>query len=292
MQNANKIYTVYYPEYSPPKWVLNPKVWNKLSFDKSIIFFKKKDSLEEVCRTVTEREPVNIAMKRIYDRKKLKSKFGWETSYYQRYAEKHKYKKLAPNFAVYAYTPVKIPHMLKISKTKFVHVINLIGYAFDSPVQPDYKFFGGKTVSINKLLKLYTSVWKYAFICAKYYNLKKIHLANVGGSAFTPSHIAGLLFRERVYKPAVKAAQKEVDPEKKIKLIWDEYPEFKVPISFGNISQKILDETLYINAWDPHSMVGNGNEMDQSLDGAWGRSTALALLSWPLSNNKINCLPC
>ena len=45
-----------------------------------------------------------------------------------------------------------------------------------------------------------------------------------------------------------------------------------------------MQPTRYVNAWDPWSMVGNGNESDQSLDGYWGRSTAMAVICWPLSN--------
>ncbi len=38
------------------------------------------------------------------------------------------------------------------------------------------------------------------------------------------------------------------------------------------------------NAWDPWSMLGNGNAGDDSLDGVWGRHTALAATGWPPNN--------
>jgi hypothetical protein len=41
------------------------------------------------------------------------------------------------------------------------------------------------------------------------------------------------------------------------------------------------DKPLYINAWDPHSVIGNGNDGDMSLDGFMGRSTAMAALGTP-----------
>jgi hypothetical protein len=45
-----------------------------------------------------------------------------------------------------------------------------------------------------------------------------------------------------------------------------------------------IEQTLFINAWDPWSLVGNGNEMDHSVDGFYGRQSALALLCWPVTN--------
>ena len=44
------------------------------------------------------------------------------------------------------------------------------------------------------------------------------------------------------------------------------------------------NKICYINAWDPHSIAGNGNENDNSLDGYIGANSAVSLLSWPPSN--------
>ena len=48
-----------------------------------------------------------------------------------------------------------------------------------------------------------------------------------------------------------------------------------------------LRDILFVNAWDPFSMVGNGNAADNSLDGWMGRSSASAYLCWPLTNPAI-----
>ena len=50
---------------------------------------------------------------------------------------------------------------------------------------------------------------------------------------------------------------------------------------------KDLDDRLFVNAWDCWSMLGNGNRADNSADGFWGRSSAIALLGWPKSNPHI-----
>jgi hypothetical protein len=58
----------------------------------------------------------------------------------------------------------------------------------------------------------------------------------------------------------------------------------RIPDSYLGKSQKELEKTLICNAWDPHSMVGNGNWKDNSLDGFFGRCTLMAPLCWPVSN--------
>merc|ERR1712151_1375092 len=45
-----------------------------------------------------------------------------------------------------------------------------------------------------------------------------------------------------------------------------------------------LPKALVVNAWDCWSLIGNGNFRDNSLDGFIGRTTALAVLGWPMTN--------
>lgn len=47
-----------------------------------------------------------------------------------------------------------------------------------------------------------------------------------------------------------------------------------------------LTKTLFVNVWDPHSMLGNGNRGDRS--GRFGKRTAISLLCWSGSNPDIN----
>ena len=66
---------------------------------------------------------------------------------------------------------------------------------------------------------------------------------------------------------------------------------YDVPACFFHREKTIfntnLNNKLFINAWDPWSALGNGNSSDNSADGFWGRSTAISLIGWPLSNPKI-----
>jgi len=48
-----------------------------------------------------------------------------------------------------------------------------------------------------------------------------------------------------------------------------------------------LSDALFVNAWDPHSVVGNGNFNDNSLDGHFGRYTDMGPMSFYPTNPDI-----
>jgi len=62
----------------------------------------------------------------------------------------------------------------------------------------------------------------------------------------------------------------------------------KTDIEYTGVIDEIKNlqgnKICYINAWDPHSIAGNGNGNDYSLDGYMGANSAISLLSWPPSN--------
>ena len=49
----------------------------------------------------------------------------------------------------------------------------------------------------------------------------------------------------------------------------------------------LLDRTMFVNSWNPFSVVGNGNAADKSLDGQFGRRTAMAVLATPPVNGHM-----
>jgi len=83
------------------------------------------------------------------------------------------------------------------------------------------------------------------------------------------------------------------------KFFTDYRVQYKLPDDFYSCPQNGLipnicfetqynpDDCLYVNAWDPHSIVGNGNFFDTSLDGYFGRSTAMGFLSCPFINDEL-----
>ena len=167
---------------------------------------------------------------------------------------------------------------------KYAHVINLIGLAMDSPLQPDRQLIDPNDTDL--ILCHYYKIWRIAFTCCRRQGLKFIHTSFVGGGAFSPKGRHDYV--RRIYRPVMSMISAEF-PD--ITIIEKFFPEFVVPSSFGSISQKQMDQTLYVNAWDPWSIVGNGNSNDNSLDGYWGRSSALAVLCWPVINKQMKVIP-
>ena len=62
-------------------------------------------------------------------------------------------------------------------------------------------------------------------------------------------------------------------------ILYGKYPDLKTKID--NLS---ANKVCYVNAWDPHSIAGNGNFLDNSLDGYFGAYSAISLLCWPHTN--------
>jgi len=283
---AKEIHSVYLPTNGFPKWVLNEELWSSFEFDKTVVYYHKEDDLEEVKQMVKEREPCNISMRRIYFENELEKKFGWCRGAYQQSTVE----KLMPNIAIYCYATV-----LRPSGYKKVHVINLVGYAFDCMEQPDYQYFKyqySKTKTNDHLIDKYYEVWHKAFVAAVHLKrsgkINKIKIFNVGGGAFASGlHKADYI--KDVFEPAFltylasfEAAGIEVLGYNKARQQFD-----------GGFIPDTLDtdvdmeKTLYVNAWDPWSLIGNGNERDESLDGYWGRCSNMAVLGWSLTNNDI-----
>ena len=277
LELAKKLYSVYIPSYQPPAWVLSPNIWTSLQFRESCLYYDQKDNLDLVFALARQREPVNMAMKRGYDLDKMEKEFGYRRGAYGQIAEKTG--KVPPIIGIYAHTPVKVDAI----SFKFAHVINLIGLAMDSPKQPDHELLKGKHLAI---LEHYIKVWRIAFHCCRGHGLKYLHTSYVGGGAFAPEGTDDYIYN--IYNPVIEKVSAEF-PD--ITLIEKFYPEFVVPYSFQSIPQTVMDQTLYVNAWDPWSIVGNGNGCDESLDGYWGRSSALAVLCWPIINDRMDSVP-
>lgn len=284
LDKAKKIYDIYVPTYNFPSWVLDPNLWNTFEFDETIVYYDNEENLQDVKTMVREREPCNIGMKRIYFKDSLKKEFGWEYGAYRNSTVD----KLMPNIAIYCYATV----LLKTGYKK-IHVINLTGYAFDHFTQPDYQYF--KSKSPEHLIEKYNKMWRKAFIAAanlkKMGKIKNIQIFNVGGGAFAPPDYDN--FIETIFEPAFLP----LIPYFKnagIKVLGYDMEEKE--FNGGYIPQILstdtdMEHTLYVNAWDPWSMIGNGNDRDNSLDGNWGRCSNMAVLGWSETNPFIKYYP-
>jgi len=269
-------------KYQFPQWVKNDYFNEKDDMLKSVqIYYDSGEDLNDVKELLLKREPFNVAMKRYYDQYKLENILGWKFGAYQTLFDNSK--KLPPNIAVYCKTMVKD---IDIDKYYNVNCINLIGYAFDNNEQVDFEYFleeryKFKTDKENKLILRYKQVWIKAFECAQRNKLNTIYFAKIGGGFFSKYLPKGF------YDNKIEGVVKEISKKYKIEVKWMDTQNFLVPSSFKSLTEEQLNNTLFINAWDPWSFVGNGNTVDNSLDGYWGRSSCMAPQCWSGFNKYI-----
>lgn len=255
-----------------PDWVLTR--WNTHDFASTQVFYHKNDSLEDVKQLMLEREPCNIGMRRLYDADALQKTFGYKYGAYN---------ETSPNLAVYCHADVQSPEGTFLK----VHVLNVIGCALDSPRQPDVQRFSTK----ERVIGFYKQMWSLVLEAAKHLGLPRICLYNIGGGAF-----AGPYGRE--FPDIFEAAFLPLVPEfaaAGIQILG--YDTQTRRFTGGRIPDCLftgehnLSQTLFLNAWDPWSLIGNGNDMDNSLDGYWGRSSNLSVLGWLHTNPSMTFVP-
>ena len=254
------------------------------------IYAPENSNDEVISRLVTEREPVNIGMKRYYELDKLKEKYGYVTSYYQRYYEATG--KLAPNIGVYLKAPV-----IKGETITDIHLYNAIGYALDSKDQVDYIAIKAMPSMKDFLLAAYICIFKRVFQCAVDNKLNRIIMPVIGGGAFSLLYPGGSdEFRKEVFLPAFKEAIKNYYKTIQIDFMGDKndqvittlaktghknvgyFPDCIYVKDFNKI------KTLVVNAWDCHTVLGNGNKGDNSIDGYIGRTSAIQFFGLGLAN--------
>jgi hypothetical protein len=245
----------------------------------AFVLYPSNALLAEVKIVATLREPVNIVneygiVERHFDMKGLLRTFGYTTGGYGRYADGNR---LAPPIAVACVTPMQFN-----DRKRNVAVVNLIAMAFDTPLQPDRQLLAPfDELDKERLLHAMKQAYLFAFEAAHRMKRSTLYASPIGDGAFRPPGMSVQDFVITYVDPAIAFARTKYS-DITVKRV--EYPEFKVPSSVMKIPQKELDDALFINAWDCWSMLGNGNNKDNSADGWWGRSTAISLLGWPQSN--------
>lgn len=268
-KRAKELRKIYDKGFAFPQWTCDLSLWHVLDWYATSVFYD--DRLPMVKKLLLEREPCNIDMKRMYDQQKMKKVFGWSTSFYQRYFEKTG--RLAPNVAVYVRTPMFFYNQ----RYKHIHLINLIGLAFDNPSQPDAQYY--PHVSLETIRQIYLKIWKKAFACAHHLGIKEICPVVVGGGAFSP--MAPSVFKRDVHDFVLSKLLTDHSHVRLIDVGQD------VVRFIDNTPKADLNYMLFVNAWDPHTILGNGNALDDSLDGVFGRHTAIGVLGWPGTNPHI-----
>jgi len=281
MEAATQVLSLYFPQCGFPEWVLEPKEWQNHAFSQTKVYYNRDDLLEDVKLLAKQREPCNIGMKRLYNRDKMEALFGWRHGAYERSTKD----KLMPNIAVYCYAKIQRP-----AGSINVHVINLIGRAIDTPEQPDYHYFTTRPQSV--LIQAYRDMWVKALACAKdlkaQNKIKKLRIFNVGGVCFAGPFAKN--FIPSTFEPAFLPLLPEFAKAGIEVLGYDTHTKTFDDVFIPDIlysKDEDVDNTLYVNAWDPWSLIGNGNSRDRSLDGYWGRYSNMAVLGWSITNPQL-----
>jgi hypothetical protein len=319
---ALKVWDIYLPGRAFPDWVYDENNWKYYRFKDTRAYFyddgtfSEHEALKYAIELTIQREPCNMGMIGYYDTKEMETEFGWETGAY----EKSNKDRLMPNIAIYCKAELKFIYNTMptdkyqvMSNVNDVHVINLCGFAFDSKKQPDYEYFNNlykssnnnSNVVLEKLIEKYSGMWSLLYATVMNLNqdnpgaiktIQYVRIFNVGGSAFSRLlYIFNITnFIKQVFLPSFSEIEEKLKAAK-VKIlgfdfgtnIFTSIDEYKIPEGILDKDSEICKNTLYVNAWDPWSLIGNGNKTDGTLDGYWGRSSNMSVLGWGVTNPHI-----
>ena len=321
---------LYESHYQPPDWVadwVGSDSYCKLA-QETKCYFPESSSMHDVKRLLLERQPVNIAMRTGYDATAMQDSFGFGGDSGSAYTQLFRSNptRLPPNIAVYCRTPVGSHDGLA------VHVINSIGFAFDSMDQPDAQYFLDMTKCVygwassafrseahkNELIERLTQAYRLVFACARDLYVGRVCLAFLGGGHFASGFPGGgrAAYFDECYLPAICRAldsysapvadagtllrsisvfsmggDEAAGMEARLKSAVLQRG-FRFSVECRRVPDALIDtRCLYQNAWDPHSICGNGNRGDSSLDGFIGRTTAVGALTFVPLNPWIALRP-
>ncbi len=278
---------IYDEGYAPPMWTSTEYTGLLKRYGSSAFVIAPRNAEPQtIIDLVNKRQPVNIATHEYFDRTRMLRKFGYALSGYSDLWRKTQ--SLPPNIGVYTRSPLR-PYGKERFKAFDAHIYNAIGYGFDSVDQPDYIELGlDGGFNINHLQDLVGDMIKKVYACASMLPVTTIAMSLVGCGAF--SSLFPYSMKDDVFVPMFLKANNGMNKGYKVVFLGDEAPPGfeaigRVPRCFKSLED--IESVLFVNAWDPHSIPGNGNANDDSLDGQFGRRTAIGVLGWGLSNPEL-----
>lgn len=288
-RNNRQLSSCYSNGFRPPRWSETPMT-NCKNYKLCKVYYNKKDRLTDIKELVEKREPVNIEMSRCYNQSDLKKTFGYEKGIYDTIRASETTGPTPPNFMVYT------PSRVKGYDDQLVHILNVIGLAFDSKEQHDYKEYEKISWNKKKARHFYETLFINIFKVAKNLKKKNIVMSMVGANNFARKWEgkSGNIdsFQIDIWLVAWERAIKNENCEGlKIKFMGAGNSHIDLTKKYENLGffPQLLDhidikDTILINAWDCWSVPGNGNSNDNSLDGYMGRNTEIGYLGTSLTN--------
>ena len=128
LRNNKRLSSCYNNGFRPPQWSETPMT-DCRNYKLCRVFYNKKDTLTDIEKLIYYREPVNIAMSRYYNQINLKNTFDYGKGIYDQIKQSNITGPTPPNFMVYT------PSRVQGYQDQLVHILNVIGLAFDSEKQ-------------------------------------------------------------------------------------------------------------------------------------------------------------
>ncbi len=294
----NAMYSVYYskPQFRPTRckrWLNSQPADLQDLAKQALVLYPHTFTFEQAYVLAWQREPVNIEMERYYDEDKLFNTFQYRECPYGG-------ADVSPNLAVFTRTPFWSDKVSAAAAPSYVvNVLHLIGAALDVEQQKDYAaFYKNDELQLDLLVAFYRQVYtmmiKAALIVQRRQGRKLtlICVGLVGSSAFWQLPQAQNYIYDDYVTPVLDELIESYANKIEVRVVHhgDEDNVFE-QLKAGTAVQEDLDTMILTNAWDCWSMLGNGNAQDHSLDGYYGRASAIAALGWPRCNEYIKFIP-
>lgn len=253
------------------------------------IYCDQDDDQRLVKLVSTHRQPANIQMMAHFNETGLEKITGISKSGYTFVYDEYCLTGdciLPPNIGVYTLTKVHDKTLKKYYND--VHIYHAVGYAFDCKSQVDYQVLT-QFENLDEITRsLYRSVFIKIFECAIDHKLDHVIMSLIGANNFASEYPGGIgHFKVNVWAPAFREIAK-LYQHITVDGMGTGWPADVIGESYGNFPTLLQDldlkKTLIVNSWDPHSVIGNGNKSDDSLDGHVGRSCNSHFFGWGLTN--------
>lgn len=300
-QDFSEILTIYNPNYAPKANRDNlQNYYSSTDFQRHAATARIYYNAEQLAPTdalsiIFQREPTNISMgSDQYDVNELYRLFGYKQGIYidptAKKADGSLFFELPNTACVYSETYQWDPP--GGDQKKEIACLSLPAPALDSTPQPHYQYY----MSTGALdAEKYQNEMAFLFKCIENavrdnkdaaFNgkgLKRVVLSKFGQGAFLSAlPQADRDLANHIYKRQLAVFLNNMqDIDIEIVLSATSQPNpldmWHKNIIVGDISKTSKEGDLIINAWDPHSAPGNGNDADRSFDGAMGKSSGILL---------------
>ncbi len=278
--------------------------------------------IKDAVTIMNRREPVNIEMDQHYDKEALKEKYGYECSVYNDPEAKkvsgESFSDKPNTVCVYSETYLwPTPGDDKVKHE--IACLSVPAPALDTAKQPHYAYYVNKTpsgsIALNQqkykkeMEHLAKTIVKCAIESKKTAfggkGIKRLVISRYGQVNFLDSlknHDDKKAAHSIFYQSLVAEIEKEAENLKGIEIVMSELHDnsnnvmdkefvnklkdtgLKVGLINGDILKTARTGDLIINAWDPHSVPGNGNDADPSFDGAMGKCSGIGVTGIPQLN--------